>query len=305
LAKGAFGRWISRRLHEKDWNVVLVCRQQSQCSETIDWIKKSASPKGSTALLVGETCDLSSYASVKAFSSRYSASERPLHALILNAASSPTKRSESPEGIEIQFAVNVLSYFWLTQLLWPTLAATGKTGDPARVVAVASSYAGGLDLTDPEYKRRRYDNNAAYMASKQANRMVTNSFAEKMKEVKAGTVWVASCYPVSERRPSSDANFSNSTSTLFVEQAWAPSKLTGDLGTNGPQDPSAGAEAPVWAATDPNVAKPSTAGFWIGKKGSSTPDQYASDRTAMEKLWNICVETTERVKANGARGSEL
>ncbi len=176
---------------------MLLCRQQSQCTETIDWIKKSASPKPTKASLIGETCDLSSYASVKAFSTRYAESERPLNALILNAASSPKKRTESPEGVEIQFAVNVLSYFWLTQLLWPTLAATGKTGDPARVVAVASSYAGGLDLSDPEYKKRRYDNNGAYMASKQANRMVTNSFAEKMAEVKAGTVWVSSCYPVS------------------------------------------------------------------------------------------------------------
>lgn len=120
---------------------------------------------------MAETCDLSSYASCKSFASRYLSSDRPLHALVNNAASSPKQRTESAEGLEIQFAVNILSYFWLTTLLWPRLVATGKKqGEAARVVNVASSYAGGLNLDDIEFKKRRYDNNSGYMASKQANR---------------------------------------------------------------------------------------------------------------------------------------
>lgn len=112
--------------------------------------------------------------------------------------------------------------------------------------------------------------------------MITNSFAEKYPEIKAGTVWISACYP-----------------------AWAPSKLSSDLGSGGPQEASAGAEAPVWAATDPKIARPETAGYWIPRKGSSEPDSYARDKAAMERLWQICVETTKKLEGGNGRGSEL
>lgn len=54
--------------------------------------------------------------------------------------------------------VNVLSYHRMTKALLPALRrAALMEGTPApRVVFVASMMAGGLDLSDPEYKRRRY-----------------------------------------------------------------------------------------------------------------------------------------------------
>ena len=54
---------------------------------------------------------------------------------------------------------------------------------PARVVNVASYWAGGLDLEDLEFKRRRYDNDAAYRQSKQADRMLTVAFAERLRGI--------------------------------------------------------------------------------------------------------------------------
>ena len=40
-----------------------------------------------------------------------------------------------------------------------------KASAPARIINVASYWAGDLDLSDLEFKRRRYDNGTAYRAS--------------------------------------------------------------------------------------------------------------------------------------------
>jgi NAD(P)-dependent dehydrogenase (short-subunit alcohol dehydrogenase family) len=151
---------------------VLQARSQSQLDETIVWITANASPK-TTGALIPQICDLSSYADVKRFCAEYLASGRPLHALVNNAASSPGTRTETIDGLEMQWQVNIYDYWLLAELLWPVLAASGKKGDPSRVVNVASYYAGGLDVTDVEWKTRKYENNAGYTQSKQANRMLS------------------------------------------------------------------------------------------------------------------------------------
>ncbi len=49
------------------------------------------------------------------------------------------------------------------------------------VVVVASYWAGGLDLDDPEFRRRRYNNDQAYRQSKQADCMLTVAFARRLQ----------------------------------------------------------------------------------------------------------------------------
>ena len=139
--------------------------------------------------------------------------------LINNAGTTPRQRLETPEGIEMQFATNVLGYFWMTQAFADVL----KRSAPARIVNVASYWAGDLDLADLEFKRRRYDNGIAYRQSKQANRMLTVAFAERLQ---GDAVTVNVCHP-------GDVN----------------SKLSNDLGFGGHESPDTGARTPVWLAT--------------------------------------------------------
>jgi len=106
--------------------------------------------------------------------------------LINNAATSPRQKALSLDGIEIQFAVNVLAYYWLSIYLMPTLESTPDS----RVVNVASHYAGGLDLNDLEFVKRSYDNNDAYRQSKQANRMLNIALAKQFPKVS-----FFSCHP--------------------------------------------------------------------------------------------------------------
>ena len=112
----------------------------------------------------------------------------PLRVLVNNAAATTRRREETPEGIELQFATNVLGYFWMIEAFTAALAA----GAPSRVVNVASYWAGGLDLDDLEFRRRPYDNDAAYRQSKQANRMLTAAHAARLRP---HNIVVNACHP--------------------------------------------------------------------------------------------------------------
>jgi len=60
---------------------------------------------------------------------------------VINAAVTPRRCEETPEGIELQFATNVMGYFWLIQAFSDRL----KESVSARVVNVASYWAGNME----------------------------------------------------------------------------------------------------------------------------------------------------------------
>ena len=182
-ATGAIGKAIARRLADIEGSeVVLVCRDQLKAEQVVnEIIDITRNPK-----VRYELADLGRHQDIRELAGRWTG---PLHVLVNNAACTPRDRQETPEGIEMQFATNVLGYFWMTDEFTEILKASA----PARVVNVASYWAGGLDLNDLEFKRRNYDNDKAYRQSKQADRMLSAAFAEKLKPFQgAGTpVWLA------------------------------------------------------------------------------------------------------------------
>lgn len=211
-ATGAIGKAISLALAEQDYEVVLIARDPDKCSR----LASDLSSRFSTSAVQIKIADLSRKTEIQKLAEEW---EGPLQILINNAATSPPERLESPEGIELQFATNVLGYFWMTEYFSGILAASA----PARVVNVASYWAGGLDLSDLEFTERSYHNHDAYRQSKQANRMLTPVFAKMLQEK---GVTVNACHP-------GDVN----------------STLSNDLGFGGSQTPAAGARTPVWLAT--------------------------------------------------------
>ncbi len=248
-ATGAIGGAIARQLAETATHrVVLVARNQAKAESTVADIRQTT---GNRAVDY-EVADLSRKTEIEALAARW---QGPLHVLVNNAGITPRRREETPEGIEMQWATNVLGYFWLTQAFTPGLAQSA----PARVVNVASYWAGDLQLDDPEFKRRRYSNGTAYRQSKQANRMLTVAFAERLA---AQGIAVNVCHP-------GDVN----------------SALSNNLGFGGSQSPDEGARTPVWLATDP--AGQANSGKYFERQ-RETPCRFAGDRAAIERLYQIC-----------------
>jgi retinol dehydrogenase-13 len=180
-AYGAIGKAIARQMAEQDYRAVLVGRDESKLEKAAEEIIRQTGNRNVEHKVV----DLSLQSSIKAFATQW---KEPLHVLINNAAGCPRRRTETAEGIEFQFATNVLGYFWMIRYFSEFMKNPGG----ARIINVASYWAGGLDLEDPEFRKRRYDNDAAYRQSKQADRMLAIAFAELLKP---SGITVNACHP--------------------------------------------------------------------------------------------------------------
>ena len=134
-----------------------------------------------------------------------------------------------------------------------------KNSTPARIVNVASYWAGDLVMDDLEFKKHRYNNNTAYRQSKQANRMLSVFFAEHLTEF---NITVNACHP-------GDVN----------------SQLSNDLGFGGSASPDDGAETPVWLATD-KIGEQVTGKYFEHLR--EVRCRFSGERKAIEELYNIC-----------------
>jgi len=247
-AYGAIGKAIARQMAEKGFHTLLAGRDEEKLDGATKEIIRTTGNKN----IRYEVVDLSQKASILDFSQRWSV---PLHILINNAATGPRKRLETPEGIEMQWATNVLGYFWMTRYFTGFMEGV----DDARIVNVASYWAGGLNLDDVEYRRRRYDNDSAYRQSKQANRMLSVAFA---RELKPCNITVNACL-------SGDVN----------------SKLSNSFGFGGHETPDEGADTPVWLATAPEL-KGVTGKYFEHRHEVVCP--FCRDISAVKKLYDLC-----------------
>lgn len=246
---GAIGSAIARLIAmQANYKVVILARNKEKASATVSELKTVTGNPNISFLIA----DLSSKQEIKNVAEEWTG---PLHVLINNAGTTPRRRLVTPAGIEAQFATNVLGYFWMTKYFTPILQKSA----PARIVNVASYWAGNLDLDDLEFIRRSYDNGTAYRQSKQANRMLTVAFAGRLKPL---GITVNVCHP-------GEVN----------------SALSNALGFGGHESPEQGAATPVWLATSEEV-EGITAGYF--EHLHQTTCQFSDDKEGIEKLYEIC-----------------
>jgi retinol dehydrogenase-12 len=129
-ASGGMGRVISTALARQGADVVLVVRREMQGQALAQEIIQTTGNQKVSVLVA----DLARQASIREMAERFHNHHDRLHVLVNNAGVHAQTRQLSPDGLELQFAVNHLGWFLLTQLLLETLIA----GAPARVVNVTS-----------------------------------------------------------------------------------------------------------------------------------------------------------------------
>ena len=171
-ATGGIGTEIARGLVARGADVIITARDTSK-GEEVRAELATAGP-GTVEVL---HLDVADQASVRSVAQTVRDRKPRLDVLVNNAGAWYTDRRESPDGIELTLATNVLGPHLLTALLLDRLTAS----EHARVVNVGSSVAGNLDLTDLQYARRPYDGFKAYAQSKQALAMLTWALAERLQ----------------------------------------------------------------------------------------------------------------------------
>ena len=248
-ATGAIGASIAENIAKNhDNRVVLFSRNEQKAIRTIQEIEKKTSNQKLDYCLV----DMAEPKDIFRLANHW---DQPIDILINNAATTPGNRMENKNGIELQFATNVLGYFCMMTAFHPFL----KKASPSRIINVASYWAGDLDMDDLEFSKRHYNNNMAYRQSKQANRMLTVAIAERFRKF---GITVNSCHP-------GDVN----------------SKLSNDLGFGGSQEADSGAKTPVWLATD-DFPQNITGSYF--ERNSEAKCSFSNDKQAIETLYSIC-----------------
>ena len=252
IVTGAYGK-IGKAIAESiatnhQYEVVLIGRDENKLISAVSDIKSSTS----NSFVRYEVVDLSRNDSIAKLAAEW---EGPLHVLVNNAGTTPRQRQETQEGIEMQFATNVLGYMWMIEFMSKFMHDVKD----ARIVNVASYWAGGLDLDDVEFKNRTYNNDTAYRQSKQANRMLSTYFASALSKYKINVV---ACHP-------GDVN----------------SKLSNNLGYGGHESPAQGASTPVWLAISDEASGYS--GKYFEHKQLVTCG-FSTNQQQLDRLYELC-----------------
>ena len=195
--------------------------------------------------------------------------------LVNNAGALYARRSETTDGLERTFALNVLAPFALTQGLEDLLRATPGS----RVVNLASAAHRGqtLDLTDLQL-RRRYSGWRAYGRSKLALILLTREFARRFGP---GPPTVHAVHPGFVRTGFAQNNAGLTAVTV---------RFAGWIGGRGL---SRGVETPLYVATDPRVGAES--GRYFSDRAVRAGSAASRDPELARRLFEAC-EAIDRAR---------
>jgi len=205
--------------------------------------------------------DLALVPSARALAVELASRHAGLDILLNNAGCYPAARTITPDGHEEAWATNVLAYEALTTGLLPSLRAAR-----GRIVYVASTRAGNLDLDDLDFRRRRWTGLRAYEQSKQANRLLAWAWDRRL----AGTgVTINVAHP-------------GGVATSIAGRQTGLYGALARLAFRTQRTPTHGADTPLWLAASPDLADRSGAFY---KDRLSIPCRWQPEISLCEALW--------------------
>jgi protochlorophyllide reductase len=281
-ANSGLGLETTRALAARGATVLLACRSLERAETARKQLlleTDTIQPKA----LIPLQLDLANLTSVATASEQVSQRWGRLDLLINNAGVMAPPRQLSQQGFELQFAVNHLGHFALSQRLLPLLQGRPE----ARVVHVSSgaAYFGRIHWSDLQGKGR-YDAWAAYAQSKLANVMTALELQRRL-QASGSAVLSLAAHPGLARtnlQPTSVASRGSRLEALAY-------RLMDPLFQSAAQ----GALPQLHAATAPGLAGGS---FWgpdgpANLRGYPAPCRLAPaalDAAACERLWQQSAE---------------
>ncbi|MCX6060616.1 MAG: SDR family NAD(P)-dependent oxidoreductase [Chloroflexi bacterium] len=181
---GGIGKQTALTLAKMGARIIITGRAKTSGDETVAEIKQ-ASGNPNVDLLLG---DLSAQAEIHSLANQFKIKNQRLDVLINNAGLASSKRELTADGIESNFAVNVIAPFLLTRLLMDSL----KASPSARVInLMGGDVPAKLDMGNLQ-GQRSFDGLNSYSQSKLAMMLMTYEFARR---VQGANVTVNVCYP--------------------------------------------------------------------------------------------------------------
>ena len=183
-ANTGIGKETAINLAKRKAKVIIACRNPERGRNAEQEIRR----KSGSDNVFYHHLDLASLTSVRQFAEWAIEEEPHIDILINNAGIMACPYWKTEDGYEMQFGVNHLGHFLLTNLLLEKM----KESPAARIITVSSSLhksiKGGLNFDDLN-SEENYDPRVAYCRSKLANILFTRTLAKKL----IGTNVTANC----------------------------------------------------------------------------------------------------------------
>jgi len=264
-ANSGIGKATTFGLAEMGTKIVMVCRNKERGETSQQEIIEKTGNKNVDLLI----CDLSSQEQIRKLVSGFKLEYQNLHILINNAGIVLSKRQLSVDGIEMNFAVNYLAPFLLSNLLIDVL----KMSAPSRIINVSSEVhkRGTLDFDDIQVENKKYGAFKVYGVSKLALTLFTYELSKKLE----GTgVTVNAVHPgvfrsnLGRDLPAISRGFQK---TFF-------------------KSPRKGATTSIYLASSPDVES-ITGKYFVKKQPKRSSDESYNEEYA-KRLWEISTEMT-------------
>jgi NAD(P)-dependent dehydrogenase (short-subunit alcohol dehydrogenase family) len=255
------GQVAAEKLASMGARILMVARDKSRADATMSRIRQINPSTRHTVYFA----DVSSIGDVRRVGGEIAAAEPRIDVLLNNAGAMFYDRQVTVDGLERTFATNHMSYFVLTQVLRPQLAAAA----PSRIVNTASDAHRGAKLDfDDLQSAKNYSGFTAYRRSKLSNILFTRELSRQL----AGTgITANSLHPGFVNTRFADGGHGALYHVFRVAKIFA---LT----------PEKGAETIIYLASSPDVA--GVTGEYFTKCARATPTNEAQDDGAAKRLWS-------------------
>lgn len=174
-ANTGIGKETARELAKRGGRIIMGCRDMEKCEASAREIRgKTLNPH-----VYARHIDLASIESIRQFADRVNQEEKRVDVLINNAGVMRCPAGKTKDGFDMQFGVNHLGHFLLTNLLLDTL----KKSAPSRVINLASlaHIVGEIDFNDLNWEKKKFETKRAYCQSKLANVLFTRELAKRLE----------------------------------------------------------------------------------------------------------------------------
>ncbi|XP_028719082.1 retinol dehydrogenase 13 isoform X2 [Peromyscus leucopus] len=174
-ANTGIGKQTALELAKRGGNIILACRDMEKCEAAARDIRgETLNPR-----VRAQHLDLASLKSIREFARKIIKEEERVDILVNNAAVMRCPHWTTEDGFEMQFGVNHLGHFLLTNLLLEKLKASA----PSRIINLSSlaHVAGHIDFDDLNWKTKKYDTKAAYCQSKLAVVLFTKELSRRLQ----------------------------------------------------------------------------------------------------------------------------
>ena len=172
---GGIGRNICELLSDREYGVIMACRDTEKASPIFEDIKYITSNKNMRLMHL----DLASFSSITAFVDQIKEHNYNIYALVNNAGVLSHSYKVNNEGYEQDWGVNYMGTYLLTRLLLPLLRQNPDGGQIMNTVSVTAKIG---NVNKECFECGEFNRFKNYGTSKLALMMFTQSLAEKLKK---------------------------------------------------------------------------------------------------------------------------